>query len=322
MEAALFSVLADDIRKFRKFSRMYTKIIGTLEEGLLSTKYTLPQARVLYEIATRDAPQARQIADELGMDPGYLSRILATFRTSGLLKRTISKEDNRAANLALTRAGKRAFAILDRGSEQQAGAILKDRLPSDRARLIQAMETIEGILGRGARSSPAFVLRPHRSGDMGWVVHREAILYAEEYGFDETFEALVAQIVSDFIKNFEPRRERCWIAEIDGTPAGHIFLVRHPDRPGAAKLRLLLVEPAARGKGVGRALVNECIRFARGAGYKVITLWTQSILLAAHRVYENAGFRLVQEERHHSFGQDLVGQTWELDLTQAEAAPR
>jgi DNA-binding MarR family transcriptional regulator/GNAT superfamily N-acetyltransferase len=315
MEQARFSDLAEDVRKFRKFSRTYTKIIGALEEGLLSTKFTLAQARVLYELATRDEPQANEIADELGMDAGYLSRILARFRTSGLLKRTVSKQDGRVANMALTRAGKQAFAILNRSAEQQATAMLKKLLPSDRARVIQSMDVIEGLLGREDRISLPCVLRPHRPGDMGWVVHREAVLYAEEYGFDETFEALVAQIVSDFVKNFEPKRERCWIAEIGGVPAGHIFLVRHPGRPGVAKLRLLLVEPAARGKGVGQALVNECVRFARAAGYRTITLWTQSILIAAHRLYERAGFRLVQEEQHHSFGKDLVGQTWELDLT-------
>jgi DNA-binding MarR family transcriptional regulator/GNAT superfamily N-acetyltransferase len=321
MPQAQLSGLAEDVRKLRKFSRTYTKVIGVLEDGLLSTKYTLPEARVLYELATRDAPQAKEIAAELGMDPGYLSRILARFRTSGLIKRTVSKQDGRMANIALTRAGKQAFGTLNRGSEQQANAMLKDLLPSDRARVIQSMEVIGGLLGREDRMSLPCVLRPHRVGDMGWVVHREALLYAEEYGFDETFEALVAQIVSDFVQNFEPKRERCWIAEIGGVPAGHIFLVKHPDRTDVAKLRLLLVEPAARGKGVGHALVNECVRFARVAGYRTITLWTQSILVAAHRLYERAGFRLVQEERHRSFSKDLVGQTWELDLTQLRMTP-
>jgi DNA-binding MarR family transcriptional regulator/GNAT superfamily N-acetyltransferase len=294
---------------------MYTRVIGTLEEGVLSTKYTLPQARVIYELATRDKPTAKEIADGLAMDQGYLSRILATFRGTGLLKRTVSKQDNRAAHLALTRAGKQVFEILDSRSDEQAQAILRDLLPSDRARLIHSMETIEQLLASPGTTSMPCVLRPHRAGDMGWVVHREGLLYAEEYGFDETFEALVAQIVSDFIKNFEPKRERCWIAEIGGTAAGHIFLVRHPDRPDTAKLRLLLVEPAARGKGVGHALVSECVRFARAAGYRTVTLWTQSILLAAIRIYERAGFRLVLEEPRRSFGKDLVGQTWELDLT-------
>jgi DNA-binding MarR family transcriptional regulator/GNAT superfamily N-acetyltransferase len=305
---------ADDVGKLRNFSRMYTKIIGALEEGFLGTKFTLPQARVLYELGARDAPQAREIADALGMDAGYLSRILATLRASGLVRRSVSKQDSRGANLGLTRTGKEAFAILDRGSNQQADAILNNLLPSDRARVVHSMETIRRLLGTEEKTAPPCVLRPHRSGDMGWVVHREAVLYAEEYGFDDTFEALVAQIVSDFLAKFEPRRERCWIAEINGAPAGHIFLVRHPDRGDTAKLRLLLVEPAARGKGVGKALVNECVRFARGAGYRTITLWTQSILAAAHHLYQQAGFRLMQEEPHHSFGQDLLGQTWELDL--------
>jgi DNA-binding MarR family transcriptional regulator/predicted N-acetyltransferase YhbS len=316
MELARFHGLAEDVKRFRKFSRTYTKIIGTLEEGLLSTKYTLAQARVFYELATRDEPQANEIADELGMDPGYLSRILGKFRTSGMLKRTVSKQDGRVANMALTHAGKQAFAILNRRSEEQATAMLKDLLPSDRARVIQSMEVIGELLGGEDEISLPCVLRPHRSGDMGWVVYREALLYAEEFGFDETFEALVAKIVSDFVKDFEPKRERCWIAEIGGAPAGHIFLVRHPERQEVAKLRLLLVEPAARGKGVGQALVNECVRFARTVGYRTITLWTQSILVAAHHLYERAGFRLVHEEQHRSFGKNLVGQTWELDLTQ------
>jgi DNA-binding MarR family transcriptional regulator/GNAT superfamily N-acetyltransferase len=321
MKQAQFSGLAEDVRKFRKFNRTYTKVIGTLEEGLLSTKYTLSQARVLYELATRNEPQANEIADELGMDPGYLSRILTKFRASGLLNRTVSKQDGRVAQMALTRAGKAAFAILNRRSEEQASLILKDLLPSDRARVIQSMQVIERLLGRRGKTSLSCVLRPHRAGDMGWVVHREALLYAEEYGFDETFEALVAEIVSDFVKNFESKRERCWIAELNGVAAGHIFLVKHPDRPGVAKLRLLLVEPAARGKGVGQALVNECIQFARAAGYGTVTLWTQSILIAAHRLYESAGFSLVHEEQHTSFGKELVGQTWELDLTQIRGTP-
>jgi DNA-binding MarR family transcriptional regulator/GNAT superfamily N-acetyltransferase len=306
--------LADDVKKFRQFSRMYTKIVGTLQEGMLSTKYTLPQARVLYELATHENLTAKQIADALGMDQGYLSRILTGFRDAGLLKRRVSKQDGRTANLLLTREGRQVFEVLDCRSDEQAQRILHGLLPSDRARLVECMETMAGLLGKHANESLPCVLRPHRAGDMGWVVYREAVLYAQEYGFDETFEALVAQIVSDFLKNFAPKLERCWIAEIGAAHAGHVFLVRHPDRPDTAKMRLLLVEPAARGKGVGRALVNECIGFARTAGYTTVTLWTQNNLLAARRVYERAGFRLVQEEPHHSFGQDLVGQTWELDL--------
>jgi GNAT superfamily N-acetyltransferase len=197
--------------------------------------------------------------------------------------------------------------------------VLQPLLPADRVQLIRSMKTIEQTIVRDGQKSPPIVLRPHRTGDMGWVVHREGLLYAEEYGWDGTFEALVARIVADFVANFDPKRERCWIAEIDGEAVGHIFLVKHPDQPHTAKLRLLFVEPSARGRGLGHILTEECIRFARTCGYRKITLWTQSILAAAHRVYQRAGFRLVKEEPHHSFGKDLVGETWELDLTQANS---
>jgi DNA-binding MarR family transcriptional regulator/GNAT superfamily N-acetyltransferase len=309
---------ADDVNAFRRFNRNYTKFIGTLEEGMLHTPYSLAEARVLYELATRPDAQAADIAQALDMDQGYLSRILTRFQKSGLVRRRVSRQDNRAADLILTHAGKSAFATLDGRSNQQATSFLNALLPSQRAELIRCMKTAENtILQDDPKSSPV-VLRHHRPGDMGWVVHREAIMYAEEYGWDETFEMLAARIVADFIANFDPKRERCWIAEIDGEAVGHIFLVKHPDDPRTAKLRLLFVERGARGRGLGHVLANECIRFARTCGYRKITLWTQSILSAAHRVYERAGFRLVKEEPHHSFGKDLVGQTWELDLT----APR
>ena len=312
------SAIAGDVQAFRHFNRTYTRLIGTLDEGLLSTKYSLAEARVIYELATRAEPRAKEIAQALGMDQGYLSRILTKLENSGLIKRKVSKQDNRAADLLLTRAGKAAFGTLDARSEGQARSLLEGLPLSDRAQLIGCMGTIENILVKADKKAPPFILRPHRPGDMGWVVHREAIRYTEEYGWDETFEALVSRIVADFVTNFDPKRERCWIAEIEGQAVGHIFLVKHPDRPDTAKLRLLLVEPSARGKGLGHALVNECIRFARASGYQKITLWTQSILVAAHQIYERAGFRLQSEEPHHSFGKDLVGQTWELDLTQPQ----
>ncbi len=297
--------LAGDAATFRHFTRTYTRLIGTLDEGLLHTEYSLAEGRVIYELATRAEPKAKEIAQELGMDAGYLSRILAKFKRAGLLKRSVSARDGRVADLSLTRRGRKAFETLNALAEKQARDILRSLPSSERARLIRSMAAIEEVLAGDGAKRPPFILRPHRPGDMGWVVHREGALYAEEYGFDETFEALVARIVADFITNFDAARERCWIAEMDGAAVGHVFLVKHPEERQTAKLRLLLVESSARGKGLGHALVNECVRFARTAGYKRITLWTQSILVEAHRIYQQAGFRLVKEEPHHSFSEDL-----------------
>jgi DNA-binding MarR family transcriptional regulator/GNAT superfamily N-acetyltransferase len=313
------SPVAHDVALFRRFTRMYTRYIGTLNEGLFNTKYSLPEGRVLYELATRSAPQANAIAHALGMDPGYLSRLLRKFERGGLLKRKASVHDGRFADLLLTTRGQSEFKKLNALSEGQAATILKSLSPAERARLTGCMQAIENILVQPDQQRPIFVLRPHRVGDMGWIVHREGVGYAEQFGWDGTFEALVARIVSDFITQFDPARERCWVAEIDGQNVGHIFLVKHPEEPHTAKLRLLFVEPAARGKGLGDALAKECIQFARSAGYKKITLWTQSILAAAHRIYKNAGFRLISETPHRSFGKDLIGQTWELNLKQQKS---
>lgn len=295
---------------------MYTSLIGTLNEGLLSTEFNLAEARVLFELATREAPRASEIAADLEVDAAYLSRTLGKFERAGLLTRSVSKEDGRATTLALTTAGRDAFRKLDARSEAQAHGILDALAPTAASELIRCMRRVEAILKKDARPAPV-VLRPHRTGDMGWIVHREGVGYATQYGWDGTFEALVAKIVAEFVANFDPVRERCWIAEIDGENVGHIFLVRHPEEPQIAKLRLLFVEPAARGRGVGAALVQECVRFARVTGYRKIVLWTQSTLSEAHRIYKKAGFRLVKEEPHHSFGKDLVGQTWELELGEA-----
>jgi GNAT superfamily N-acetyltransferase len=248
------------------------------------------------------------------MDAGYLSRLLGRFERDGLVKRKASEHDGRYADLTLTGRGRTAFKKLNVLSEEQAQTVLEDLSPSARMQLIDCMRTMEGILSKTDRKRLPYILRPHRVGDMGWIVHREGVGYAEQYGWDETFEALVARIVDQFITNFDPSRERCWIAEIDGAHVGHIFLVKHPEEPDTAKLRLLFVEPSARGMGLGDALVMECVRFARTAGYKKVVLWTQSILVGAHRIYERAGFRLVSEAPHRSFGKDLVGQTWELML--------
>ncbi|MGH9684926.1 MAG: bifunctional helix-turn-helix transcriptional regulator/GNAT family N-acetyltransferase [Candidatus Acidiferrales bacterium] len=309
------SGLTSETESFRRFNRMYTRFIGILNEGLLNSEYSLAQARVIYELATRPAPKAREIAEGLGLDPGYLSRLLGKVERDGLLRKKTSEEDGRYTELLLTARGKSAFKKLNDLSEQQARAILDGLPPTARMEIIRCMQSIEGILTKVDRTRMPFVLRPHRVGDMGWVVYRESVGYAEQYGWDGAFEALVARIVDGFISNFDPIRERCWIAEVDGHNVGHIFLVKHPSQKDTAKLRLLFVEPSARGMGLGDALVNECIRFARTAGYRRVILWTQSILTAAHRIYERAGFRLVKEEPHHSFDQDLIGQEWELELT-------
>jgi DNA-binding MarR family transcriptional regulator/GNAT superfamily N-acetyltransferase len=304
-----------DIAAFRRFTRMYTRYIGTLNEGMHRSPYPLPEARVIYELATRTAPQAKLIAADLGMDPGYLSRMLRKFERAGLLKRKTAAHDARSAELALTPKGAQVFKRLNSGSELQVQGILQALAPAAQQQLIDSMRTIEEILMNTGQQHPPFVLRPHRVGDMGWIVHREGLGYAQQFGWDATFEALVARITADFLTNFDAARERCWIAEVNGQNAGHIFLVKHPERPHTAKLRLLFVEPSARGLGLGEALVSECVQFARTVGYRQITLWTQSILSAAHHLYRKAGFRLVKEEPHKSFGQDLVGQEWELNFT-------
>jgi DNA-binding MarR family transcriptional regulator/GNAT superfamily N-acetyltransferase len=302
-----------DTSRFRRFNRMYTRYIGTLNEGFLNSEFSLAETRILYELANRTEPAASEIAEALGLDPGYMSRVLRKFEQRGILSRRTSQQDGRSATLKLTSRGIAAFRKLNASSEEQAKKILGRLAPASRNELLRSMQSIERILTRPEERG-RFVLRPHRIGDMGWVVYSEAAGYAAQYGWDGTFEALVAKIVGDFITNYDSSRERCWIAEIDGEHVGHIFLVKHPDEPRTAKLRLLFVEPSARGMGLGEALVTECLRFARTVGYRKVVLWTQSMLGAAHRIYERAGFRLVKEEPHHSFGHDLIGQEWELEL--------
>lgn len=302
------------VNEFRSFNRFYTRLIGLLDEGLVKSGFSLSEARVLFELAARSACSASDIAAELNLDPGYLSRILRKFSGKRLLVRSTLSTDARHSVLRLTRKGKAVFADLDRRSAQQGSEVLAGLTPASRSELMRSLRFVEKTLGKGKASQAPFVLRPHRPGDMGWVVQRQTMLYAQEYGWNGEYEALASRIVADFIDHFDPARERCWIAERDGEPLGAIFLVRHPEREGVAKLRLLHVERAARGMGLGKVLVNECVQFARTAGYKKITLWTQSILPAAHRIYEQAGFKMIAEEPHHGFGKDLVGQTWELEL--------
>ena len=302
-----------EIAAVRAFNRAYTKKLGVLDQHLLKSPYSLSEARVMYELAHRDEMTATEIGGELGLDPGYLSRIVQGFEDDGLISREALASDRRHFRLALTTKGRQAFARLDRSSHDEVAAMLSELTVADRKRLTEAMETIERLLGlsRAVPSRPA-ILRDPRPGDMGYVVQSHGALYAGEYGFDATFEALVAEIVAKFITSFDAARERCWIADIDGDAVGSVFLVRHSD--DVAKLRLLLVDPAGRGQGIGQRLVAECISFARACGYRKITLWTQSILLAARKIYQDAGFKLVATEPHRSFGQDLIGETWEREL--------
>ncbi len=296
----------------RRFNRFYTQKIGVLREGLLGSPFSLAESRVLYELAHRHEPTAAALAADLGLDAGYLSRILRGFERRGLIGRRASQSDGRQSLLSLTARGREAFAPLDAGARVEIAAVLT-RLPeAEQGRLVDAMQAIEDLLGPEPSSRAPYLLRPHRPGDMGWVVQRHGALYAREYGWDESFEALVAEIVAKFVRHYDPKRERCWIAEKDGENVGSVFVVRQSKT--VAKLRLLLVEPKARGLGLGGRLVDECIRFARQVGYRKLTLWTNDVLHAARRIYERAGFRLVRRERHRSFGHDLVGETWDLSL--------
>jgi len=300
------------VQLVRRFNRFYTKQIGLLREGYLESPFSLTQVRVLYELAHRETPTATELGKELGLDAGYLSRILRSFEKHGLILRTPSKSDGRQTLLALTEAGRRAFAPLQTRSHDQIGAMLGKLSTAEQARLLEAMRAIEQLLGARPERQTPYLLRPVQPGDIGWVVYRHGALYAQEYGWDERFEALVASIVAKFIEHFDPRKERGWIAEKDGEIVGSVFLVKQSKT--VAKLRLLLVEPKARGLGIGARLVDECVRFARHARYRKLTLWTNSVLVAARHLYEKAGFRLIHTERHHSFGHDLVGETWELPL--------
>jgi DNA-binding MarR family transcriptional regulator/GNAT superfamily N-acetyltransferase len=301
-----------EIAAVRAFSRFYTRKLGVLDQHLLRSPFSLSEARVLYELAHCDDLSAKEIGAELGLDPGYLSRIVQNFEESGLISRKQLASDRRQHRLSMTAKGRQAFAKLDRSSHDEVAALLGRLGGTERATLVNAMTTIEHTLEPETDARPAFFLRSHRPGDIGWVISRHGAVYAQEYGWDISFEALVAEIGAQFIKSYDPSREHCWIADVDGEPMGSIFLVKGSD--DVAKLRLLLVEKKARGLGIGRALTQQCIRFARETGYRSITLWTQSILLAARDIYQRAGFRRVAEEPHHSFGVDLVGETWELEL--------
>lgn len=306
------AALEQRVQAVRKFSRFYTRQLGVLNEKLLGSKYSLTEVRALFELAHRKDCTAREIGQNLGLDAGYLSRILNRFARARLITRERSKLDARNIQLRLTTKGRSVFQSLDRQSSEQVVEML-DRIPQAlQQKLIQSLRRVEEMFASATAGSSAVRLRSHRPGDIGWVIHRHGILYAQEYGWDESFEALVAEVAAQFIKNFDPSRERCWIAELDGESVGSIFLVKYTEE--IAKLRLLLVEPHARGFGIGRKLVRECIEFAQQCGYGKLTLWTQSCLLAARKLYREAGFNLVKEESQRAFGADLVSETWELEL--------
>ena len=305
-------VAPNRIEAIRHFNRFYTRRIGVLQDRLVRSPFSLTEARVLYELANRDKPTGRELVQELGLDAGYLSRILRSFARRGLIKRETSQFDARQSLLSLTERGTEAFRTLNARSSEEIGLLLQDLPTIEQDRLTGAMRAIEKLLGGKPEEKPTYLLRPHLAGDMGWVVHRHGVLYAQEYGWDEQFEALVAEIVARFIQHYDAKKERCWIAEQDGEIVGSVFLVKQSIK--VAKLRLLLVEPKARGQGLGGRLVRECLRFARQVGYRKVSLWTNNVLHAARHLYESAGFHRVHEEPHHSFGHDLIAETWELKL--------
>lgn len=305
------TVLEQRVQAVRQFSRFYTRQLGVLNEKLLGSKYSLTEVRVLFELAQRESCRAKDIGQDLGLDAGYLSRIVNRFVRTRLVTRERSEVDARNMLLRLTTKGRAVFTSLDRQSSQQVAEMLTALPEAKQKKLVNALHQAEEAFA-AEKTAELVVLRPHRPGDIGWVIHRHGALYAEEYGWDESFEALVAEVAAQFIKNFDPTRERCWIAELDGEAVGSIFLVKYTEE--IAKLRLLLVEPLARGFGVGRKLIRECIDFARQSGYKKVTLWTQSCLLAARNLYREAGFKLVKEDSQSAFGADLVSEIWELEL--------
>ena len=302
----------EEVAAVRAFNRFYTRKLGVLDQQLMKSPFSLSEARVLYELAYREDLSAKEIGAELGLDAGYLSRIVQNFDENGLITRKPLPADRRQFQLALTTKGRQTFAKLERSMQDDIGAMLAALPRGGSARLVGAMAEIERLLGAsGAAAAPA-ILRTHRPGDMGWVVQSHGAFYASEYGFDSSFEALVADIAAKFLTSFDASRERCWIAELDGVQVGSVFVVKHSD--DVAKLRLLLVDPAGRGQRLGQRLVAECVAFARATGYRRMTLWTQSILVAARKIYQDGGFELVATEPHRSFGQSLVGETWEREL--------
>lgn len=299
------------VAAIRRFNRFYSRTIGFLEETLSASAFTLTEARVLFDLGQQDETTAALIAQELRLDPAYLARILKNFREKGFLEVSADERDARRRKLGLTDAGMAELMRLQRGTNAQIERLIGGLRPGERDRLMQAMDAIEALLGE-EQGEEGFSIRQHRVGDIGWIIHRQAVLYEQEYGWDIGFEGLIAEIGGRFIQEFDAARDRCWVAERHDAVVGSIFLVREDDKTG--KLRLLYVEPDARGLGIGRRLVEECVAGARSAGYEKLVLWTNDVLVSARRIYQGAGFTLANEERHHSFGKDLVGQYWELAL--------
>jgi len=296
----------------RRFNRFYTRRIGALQPGYLGSPFPLPQARVLYELGQRGSSTASELGAELDLDLGYLSRLLQGLRRQGLVQGEASREDARRVRLSLTAKGRKAYQQLDARSREEVAGMLGKLAAPEQARLVGALQTVEGVLEKTPNPEKTMVFRSHHPGDMGWVVQAHGRLYFEEYGWDERFEALVAGIAKDFIEKLDSSRERCWIAEMDGEPVGSVFVVKQNE--STAKLRLLILEPRARGRGLGKRLVEECVAFARAKGYRKLVLWTQSNLAAARHIYESCGFKRVKQEKHSTFGVKLTGEYWELRL--------
>jgi DNA-binding MarR family transcriptional regulator/GNAT superfamily N-acetyltransferase len=303
---------AQRVAAVRRFNRFYTRNLGVLAHGWLDSPFSLTEARVLYEIKQRDRATASDIARDLGLDAGYLSRILRRFHKSGLIRKDVSPDDGRQSFLSMTARGRKAFGALETRTERQVGALLGRLTAPEQDHLLSAMRAIETLIGSEPKAASDIILRQPRPGDLGWVVARHAELYAREYGWAENFEGLCAQIVADFVSKHDPECERCWIAEMDGQNVGSVFLVKDSEK--VARLRLLLVDPVARGRGLGTRLTDECIRFARQRRYQSITLWTHKVLTAARHVYERAGFRLTSSETRRSFGRNVISEHWDLAL--------
>jgi DNA-binding MarR family transcriptional regulator/GNAT superfamily N-acetyltransferase len=304
-----------EVEAIRRFNRFYTRKIGVLEEGLLASSFTLAQARVLFELGTRKRATPGNLIEILGLDAGYLSRILQRFADLRLMTRERSNEDGRRTELALTARGRKAFGAIDRRSRNAIAEMIAQMPPVQRGRLLDAMQTVERTLSESrALRAAAITVRPYQIGDVGWAIEQHGRLYAEEFGWNGEFEALVATLFARFATNHDPDSEQFWIAEVDGERVGCVFVVRNEKDPRTAQLRCLLVSPSGRGLGAGRRLVDECLRFAKSAGYERMLLWTNDVLVAARRIYESAGFSLLEESPHHSFGHDLVGQIWVRSL--------